>query len=215
MDEEELLEELMDTSFDKAVNISADKIARRIRQDLREEDLIGQSQEWMVKALLRHVLSKILRELKLKLKGELNRASGEIKRETIAEVRNLIQKKSLQTSPPSTSSSISKKQPSTSSQEDSEQISELQEDLDTYKKKVLRLSNQLDRIFNTLLKVYPELQALPIISRTGRMKIVKLCRTMNKTKQEIMPFLKKMEKQGIVRIEGDRVRSLKPLFKQG
>lgn len=215
---EELIEELMEksfeTSFDKAVSTHADDIAKKIRKELNDKQMIDQSQEWMVKALIRHMTSKILRELKKMLKDELKNASREIKVETEKFIKEqLANDQQFQGAPKRTRDYASTPRSSESDKGGKEE-SELKEEVQQYKQRVLKLSNQLDGILNTLLKVYPELQALPIIERTGSTKIIKLCRMMDKKKEDIMPFLEEMEKNGIVDIDGDTVRSLKPLFKR-
>lgn len=211
---EELMENSFETSFDKAVSTHADDIAKKIRKELSDKQMIEQSQEWMVKALIRHMTSKILRELKKMLKDELKNASLEIKTETKKFVKEqLVNDQQLQGPPkrPRQHASTSK---SSKNDKKGKEESELRDEVQHYKERVVKLSNRLDGIFNTLLKVYPELQALPIIERTGSTKIIKLCRMMDKKKEDIMPFLEKLEKNGIVNIEGDTVRSLKPLFKR-
>ncbi len=208
-DSDELLDELMETSFDKAINVSAEKISNRVRKKLKEQKLIDSSQKWMIQALLRHILSKILIQLKGTLKEELKSAADDIVRETEEIVRRQIERTQLRQG-----SMVQEASQASTSSGSSENLSELKDEVDDYKSRILSLSNQLDQIFNTLLSVYPELQALPIVERTGNIKITKLCRAMGRQREEIMPFLRKMEDNGILRVEGGRVKSIRPLFKR-
>lgn len=88
-----------------------------------------------------------------------------------------------------------------------------QKEIEKYQRKVSQLSNKLDRVFNTLLRVFPELQVLPIITRSGNIRIIRLCKMVDMRKDELMPFLKELEKEGIIKIEGRKIWSLKPMFK--
>lgn len=205
----------METSFDKGIKVSADRISKRIRKKLKEKDLIESSQKWMVKSLIRHVLSRILRELKKVLEKELKSSGsemkGEVKEIVRGQLKNKMQYQGL--SKEVTTQSSSRQSDDTTSAEE-EEVSELKDELEKHKRKIIQLNNYLDRIFNTLLNVYPNLQALPVITRTGKIKITRLCRVLDRKKEEIMPFLQKMEENGVIKIEGNQVRSLKPLFKR-
>lgn len=212
-DSEELIDELMESSFDKGFEVSANRISKRIRKRLKDQNMIQDSQKWMIQSLLRHVQSKILRELKRALEEELKTAGREIKGEFEEIIQSHLQNK-MQYQPPvkqgtnQTSSSASTEESST------KKIAELEDELERYRRKVIQLNNYLDRIFNTLLNVYPNLQALPVITRTGKITITRLCRVLDKRKEEIMPFLQKMEENGVIKIDGDQVKSIKPLFKR-